>query len=92
MDTAPRADASNSLAHTLHSLLSCMRCIAQQPMSARHRLMHAVWLGVMRLAPRPLAAALVSLRFRRAELWQPLRRRASAWTARLRGQTAARAE
>ena len=69
-----------------------MRCLAQQPMSARHRLVHGVWLGVMWLAPRPLAAALVSLRFRRAELLQPLRRRTAAWTARLRGQTAARAE
>jgi len=69
-----------------------MRCLAQQPMSARHRLVHGVWLGVMWIAPRPLAAALVSLRFRRAELLQPLRRRTAAWTARLRGQTAARAE
>ena len=71
---------------------TALRCLAQQPMGARHRALHTVWLSALWLAPRPLAAALVSLRFRRAELVQPLRRRAAVWSARLRGHAAARAE
>ena len=56
-----------------------LRHLSSEPMSLKHRALHATWISVLWLAPRPLAAALIRLRFRRAELLQPLRRRFAAW-------------
>jgi len=64
-----------------------MRFLKSAPMRGRVRLAHGLWLGALRLAPRPLAATLIQLRFRRAQYLQPLRQA----VARLLGRGDARA-
>ncbi|HEY9063564.1 MAG TPA: glycosyltransferase family A protein [Burkholderiaceae bacterium] len=58
---------------------TALRHLATQPLPPKQRAVHGIWISVLWLAPRPLAAALIRLRFRRAELLQPLRRRFAAW-------------
>lgn len=50
-----------------------MRFLQSAPMRLRARVAHGVWLTALWAAPRPVAAALIQLRFRRAQFLQPLR-------------------
>lgn len=52
-----------------------MRLLRTRAMPASRKLMHGAWLTALLLSPRWLARWLIRLRFARAELLQPLRRR-----------------
>lgn len=51
----------------------------KRPLPARLKLMHAVWLTTLLCSPRWLARPLILLRFSRAALVQPVRRKFAAW-------------
>lgn len=58
--------------------------LGRRPLPLRLKLAHALWLTVLLLSPAWLARRLIQLRFQRAALVQPIRRR----VARLLGRTA----
>ena len=65
-----------------------MQFLASELMPWPSKLMHTVWLGAIWLSPRPLASALIQLRFQRARYTQPIRRKLASWFGR-RGDVAA---
>lgn len=49
-------------------------CLWQRPLPLKLKLSHAAWLSILWASPRPLAQGLITLRFNRAAILQPLRR------------------
>lgn len=56
--------------------------LMRRPLPMRLKLAHAVWLTVLLLSPGPLAHRLIQLRFQRAALLQPIRRRIASMLGR----------
>lgn len=58
-----------------------MRLLRTRAMPASRKAMHGLWLSTLLVSPRPLARALIQLRFARAQLLAQLRRHRTAMTA-----------
>ncbi|RQP26556.1 glycosyltransferase family 2 protein [Piscinibacter terrae] len=56
-----------------------MSLLRKRPLPAALKLMHAAWLTALLCSPRWLARPLILLRFSRAALVQPVRRKFAAW-------------
>jgi glycosyltransferase involved in cell wall biosynthesis len=56
-----------------------MALLARRPLPARLKLGHAAWLTLLLGSPRWLAARLITLRFNRAAIMQPVRRKLALW-------------
>jgi hypothetical protein len=59
-----------------------MTVLSERPLPARLKLNHAAWMTALLLSPRWVATRLIGLRFQRAALLQPLKRKLAALTGR----------
>lgn len=57
-----------------------MVLLSRRPLPVRLKLGHAAWLTTLLCSPRALAGRLIALRFNRAALLQPIRRRLARWS------------
>jgi hypothetical protein len=61
---------------------SGMSVLRKRPLPIRLKLSHAAWMSTLLLSPRWLASRLIMLRFQRAALLQPIRRKLAALSGR----------